>query len=149
MYPVAEEPGPVRGVEDVEEAGGEPVCEDRGEDGEEGVGEGGEEGGGGGVVNWVDVEDRVVVLRDGRRCRGRGQVPRHGSLAHVTHSRINLSPLSHDVTTRPSSHHDPLDPSRKQSRGTYRSKRPFWRPLAEIVTALDSRSLWFTDRPAL
>ncbi len=42
---------------------------------------------------------------------------------------------------RLSSHHDPLDPSRKQSRGTYLSKRPFWRPLAETVTALDSRSL--------
>jgi hypothetical protein len=61
---VAEEPGRVGEVEELEKEGGEPVCGDWGEDGEERVGEGGEEGGRGGIVYWVGVEERV-----GWRCR--------------------------------------------------------------------------------
>jgi len=47
VYAVAVEPCPVGRVEDVEDAGGDPVCDDRGEDGEVVVREGSKEGMGG------------------------------------------------------------------------------------------------------
>ena len=66
--PIAEEPGCVGEVEELEEGGCEPVGGDWGEDGEERVGEGGEEGGRGGVVDWVGVEERVMLGEEGYRC---------------------------------------------------------------------------------
>ena len=58
---VAGEPGRGGEVEELEEGRGEPVGGEGREDRQERVGEGGEERGRGGVVDWVGVEERVVL----------------------------------------------------------------------------------------
>ena len=67
---VAGEPGRGGEVEELEEGRGEPVGGERREDRQERVGEGGEERGRGGVVDWVGVEERVLVLPVGGCGRG-------------------------------------------------------------------------------
>ena len=57
----ADEPGRAGAVEEVEEACHEPVGGHGQEDGEERVGEGGEERWRGRVVDWVGVEERVLL----------------------------------------------------------------------------------------